>query len=143
MSLVSPDDGDAVDPIAVLSAVDAESRRNIVADVVGHPRGMPSGTEIRHMNPSLSPSTVSEHLSKLEDAGVIASVAPGRAGRSPSAPKRFYYLTEAARAVFDDNDLFGEEAYRAVYEQVEKPSEIREAQAAPRPAVDSDTVRLE
>jgi DNA-binding transcriptional ArsR family regulator len=143
MSLVSRDDGGDADPIAILGAVESRSRKNLVADIVGHPAGMPSEKELRHMNPSLAQSTVSEHLSVLEERGVVASASHPRSGHPPTAPKRFYYLTERAREVFDDNGLFEERAYREVYAQVEKPEDIAEAESYPRPAVDAATVDLD
>lgn len=144
MSILEEDDSnDEPDPIQILSVLETTSRKNLVADIVGHPKGMPSGKELRYLNPSLSAATISEHLQRLEDAGVIHSLSVDRDGHPADAPKAFYYLTENARRVFDDNNLFGEAEHGAVYEQVEKTDEIKEAEQFPRPDVESETVALE
>ncbi|WP_335998846.1 winged helix-turn-helix domain-containing protein [Halorientalis halophila] len=129
-------------PTEVLSAVDQPSRKNIVGTVVGHPKGMPSFKEIDHMNPSLASSTVSEHLDRLRAAGVVDVVRWTAEGRDATAPKAFYYLTDAAREILDRNGVFGEDGYRSVYEQVTLPEEIETHLHAERPAVDAATVDL-
>lgn len=111
---------------AIIDAIDDTPKANIIADIVAHPKEMPSQKEIDYMNPSLDSSTISEHLSKLESEGVIKSV------RSDQG-REFYYVTEDAQELFDQHGLFAEDVYQDAYEQVTKPKEIREAETAPRP----------
>jgi len=127
----------------VLAAIDQTSRKNIVGTIVGHPKGMPSFKEIDHMNPSLASATVSEHLECLREAGVVDVVRCGAGGRPAAAPNAFYYLTDAARDIFDRNSVFGEDGYRSVYEQVSLPENIAAHLHADRPAVDASTVDLD
>ncbi|MFC7046555.1 ArsR family transcriptional regulator [Halobacteriaceae archaeon GCM10025711] len=135
------DDGE-LNPIEALSALEETSRANIIADIVGHPKGMPSKTEIDHMNPSLAPSTISGHLNTLQKKGLIESAEWGREGHPKSAPRKFYYITEQAHELFDRNNLFDENAYRDAYAEVKKPAEIRAAETAERPAVSVSTVQI-
>jgi DNA-binding transcriptional ArsR family regulator len=143
MSLTHDDPGTTgPTPTEVLSAVDQTSRKNIVGTIVGHPKGMPSFTEIDHMNPSLASSTVSEHLSRLAEAGVVAVRRCAPDGKDADAPKAFYYLTDEAREIFDRNGIFGEEGYKSVYEQVELPENVETHLHADRPAVEASAVTL-
>ena len=42
-----------------LKAVTQDTRANVITDIVGHPKGMPSMKELDYMNPSVSRSTIS------------------------------------------------------------------------------------
>lgn len=129
-----------LDPIEAFSCLGTTSRANLVSDIVGHPKGMPSKIELDHMNPSLAPSTISGHLRTLEEKGIIRSARIDRNGHARDAPEAFFYLTDAARELFDRNNVFDEDTYRAAYQEVSKPSTIQEAESADRPTVDASTV---
>jgi DNA-binding HxlR family transcriptional regulator len=124
------------DEWTALKAITQESRANIVSDLVGHPKGMPSMAELEYMNPSLCRSTITEHLDVLEEAGVVAlaAFAPGqRPGRS--LPYKFYHLTDQARRLFDRSNIFDEGVWTDIYAQVNKSDEIERYEAITRPQV--------
>jgi len=125
-------------PTEIISAIDLTSRKNIVGTIIGHPKGMPSFKEKDHMNPSLAQSTISEHLKKLQDTGVVASISNNE-DRDSDSPQKFYYLTEAAREIFDRNGIFGEEGYKSLYAQTTIPDDVKKHQEASRPDVDAST----
>jgi len=111
-----------------------KKRADILADVVGHPKGLPSVEELDYMNPSLSDDAIRRHLDTLESVGVVRAreLAPGE--RLRDYPRKFYGLTEDARELFDRNGLFPEEAWRRQYRAVEKTARIRDLESMPRPA---------
>ena len=117
----------------ILEVAENTSRANILADIVGHPHGLPTRQELEHMNPSIDSPVLSEQIDVLEDAGIIKSVS--------SEQHEFYYLTEHARSVFDENHLFAEHEYRTAYQEVNKPPEIKSLETMPRPTVAASTVR--
>jgi DNA-binding HxlR family transcriptional regulator len=110
-----------------------EKRAAILADVVGHPKGMPSVEELDYMNPPLSEDAIRRHLKALAGVGVVRerTFPPGE--RLREYPYKFYELTEAARDLFDRNGLFPEEAWRRQYRSVEKTARVRDLEAMPRP----------
>lgn len=110
-----------------------KKRADILADIVGHPEGLPSVEELDYMNPSLSDDAIRRHLKELMGVGVVQerSFEPGE--RLRDYPYKFYELTDAARALFDRNGLFPEEAWQRQYQAVEKSSRIREIESMPRP----------
>ncbi|MFC6722890.1 ArsR family transcriptional regulator [Halobium palmae] len=120
------------DRTEALSTLENTSRANIIADIVGHPDGMPSKAEIDHMNPSLSPSTISEHLNTLKQAGLIESKRVECSDNDRDAPGVVWRVTDEARKIFDQNNLFDTEAYRAAYQEIGKPDEIQAAENADR-----------
>ena len=122
-----------LDPIAAFSALDDTTRANIVGTIVGHPKGAPSKKELEFYNPSIAPSTLTGHLHRLEDVGLIMVVEREREGLERGQPYRFFRLTEQARELFDRNNLFEPEAYRALFAEVEKSSKIEAAEAVERP----------
>jgi DNA-binding PadR family transcriptional regulator len=121
------------DPIAALGALDDTTRANVVGTIVGHPKGAPSKKEVEYYNPGVAPSTLTGHLKELEERGIVESIERDRAGLTRGEPYRFFRLTEQARELFDRNGLFEEEAYRALFQEVEKTEEIRAAEAVERP----------
>ncbi|WP_436928909.1 helix-turn-helix domain-containing protein [Halosimplex halobium] len=124
---------DAFDPWLALQRVTDETRANIVADVVGHPKGAPSVDELDYINPSLEADTIRNHLKTLAEAGVVEELTVPAGQRTRGYPYKFYRVTEAARELFDRNGLFPAEAWQRQYERVEKTPEIRELEAMPRP----------
>ncbi|WP_135366315.1 helix-turn-helix domain-containing protein [Halosimplex halophilum] len=115
---------------SILAAVESTVRANILADIVGHPHGIPTLVEIDYMNPNIGRSELQNQLSVLEEEEVIKSVKHNQ--------QVFYYLTEQARQVFDENQIFDEESYRAAYQEVTKPPEIIEVEEMQRPSTSGD-----
>jgi len=56
-----------------------------------------------------------------------------REGLERGQPYRFFQLTDVARELFDRNNLFESDAYRAMFAEVEKTDEIEAAEAVERP----------
>ncbi|USZ68332.1 ArsR family transcriptional regulator [Halorussus salilacus] len=110
-----------------------DTRANIIADIVGHPKGAPSVDELDYMNPSLKKDAIRNHLKILRDVGVVEELEIEAGNRMREFPYKFYRLTKVARDLFDRNGLFPEEAWRRQYERVQKTGEIRELQEMPRP----------
>jgi DNA-binding PadR family transcriptional regulator len=127
------DDRAGLNPIRALSALDDTTRANIIGTIVGHPTGSPSKKELEYYNPSIAASTLTDHLNRLEAVGLIEVVERDRAGLERGEPYRFFQLTDAARELFDRNNLFEREAYRALFAEVEKTDEIEAAEAIERP----------
>ncbi len=117
---------------AVAEALAEESRRDIVADIVAHPEGLPSMKELEFTT-GLHRTTIHEHLETLTDAGIVDVVAFPAGERTNGQPSKFYGITETARTLFDQNNVFLEEHWQELYDRVDKPDEIENAQAAPRP----------
>ena len=85
----------------------------------------------------MSPPQRSGHLNRLEDIGLIKIVERDREGLERGQPYRFFQLTDAARELFDRNNLFEPEAYQALFAEVEKNAEIETAEAVMRPSRES------
>jgi DNA-binding PadR family transcriptional regulator len=127
------EDTAGLDPIKALSALDDTTRANIIGTIVGHPKGAPSKKELEYYNPSVAASTLTDHLTRLEEVGLIEVVECDREGLERGQPYRFFQLTDAARELFDRNNLFEPNAYRAMFAEVEKTDEIEVAEAIERP----------
>lgn len=128
-------EADEFDAFTALKVSTQDTRASILADVVGHPEGMPSARELTYTNPDVSRSTIDEHLGTLVDAGVVSreKLPPGE--RSRDLPYTFYRLTPEARDLFDRNAIFDRDVWREQYERVEKTDDVLAAQNAPRPGV--------
>lgn len=121
----------------ILTTIKETPLSNIIADIIGHPKGMPSKRELDHMNPSLTSSTISEHLTTLTNKGIIGQEQVDRSGNGRDTPESFYYLTDEARELFDRNNIFDEAAYQAAYQEISKPNEIQTIEQIERPTPDS------
>ena len=132
-SLRQAENTGGLNPITTLSVLDDTTRANIVGTIVGHPKGAPSKKELEYHNPSVAASTLTDHLNRLEEAGLIEAIERDREGLERGQPYRFYQLTDAARGLFDRNNLFEPDAYRELFAQVEKTDEIETAEAVDRP----------
>lgn len=117
---------------AVAEALAEESRRDIVADIVAHPKGLPSMKELEFTT-GLHRTTIHEHLEALIDAEIVEVVEIPTGERSKGHPSKFYGITETARELFDRNNVFLKEHWQELYDRVDKPNEIEQAEAAPRP----------
>jgi len=122
-----------LDPIKALGTLDDTTRANIIGTIVGHPKSAPSKKELEYYNPSVAASTLTDHLTRLEEVGLIEVVECDREGLERGQPYRFFQLTDAARELFDRNNLFEPNAYRAMFAEVEKTDEIEVAEAIERP----------
>ena len=132
-ALTPTDDTTGLDPIEALSALDDTTRANIIGTIVGHSKGSPSKKELEYYNPSVAASTLTDHLNRLEEAGLIEVVERPREGLERGQPYRFFQLTDAARELFDRNNIFEPDAYRALFAEVETTGEIEAAEAVKRP----------
>lgn len=119
----------------IAEALADESRRDIVADIVAHPEGLPSMKELAFTT-GLHRTTIRQHLDALIDAGIVRVVEFPPGERTKGNPSKFYGITEAARETFDRNNVFDEAHWQELYARVDKPSAIVEAEAAPRPETD-------
>lgn len=57
--------------------------------------------------------------------GLIEVVERNREGLERDQPYRFFQLTDAARELFDRNNLFEPDAYRELFAEVEKQTKSR------------------
>jgi len=110
------------------------TRADLIADIVGHPQKAPSVKELDYMNPALGEDAIRRHLGVLQDVGVVAELVVAPGDRVRGYPYKFYRLTAPARELFDRNDLFPADAWQRQYARVEKPGDIAELEAMPRPA---------
>ena len=132
----TPDGGgepDGFETWTALQKATDQPRANLIADIVGHPRGAPSVRELDYMNPALGEDAIRRHLGVLQDVGVVAELVVEPGNRVRGYPYKFYHLTSQARALFDRNDLFPADAWQQQYARVEKTGEIAELEAMPRP----------
>jgi len=118
---------------ALQEATDTK-RANLVADIVGHPHDSITVEELDYMNPDLSDDAIRRHLDTLQSAGVVAERALDPGERRRDYPYKFYAVTDEARALFDRNGLFPEEAWTRQYRAVEKTPRIRDVEGMPRPS---------
>ena len=129
----SEDGASGFDSWLALQRVTDATRANIVADLVGHPKGAPSVDELAYTNPSLEADTIRNHLKVLAEAGVVEELTVPAGQRTRGYPYKFYRVTAEARELFDRNGLFPAEAWQRQYDRVEKTTEIKELEAMPRP----------
>ncbi len=116
----------------IAEALGEESRRDIVADITAHPKGLPSMKELKFTT-GLHRTTIHQHLNALIDAEIVEVVEFPVGERTKGQPSKFYGITDAAREIFDRNHVYLEEHWQAMYDQVDKPNEIKQAEGAPRP----------
>ena len=127
-------ESDKFDTWAALQKSTDKQRANLIADVVGHPEGAPSVKELDYMNPSIKADAIRRHLTTLQEVGVVEELVVESGNRIRGFPYKFFRLTDAARDLFDQNDLFPVNAWQRQYDRVQKTSEITELEAMPRPS---------
>lgn len=127
------DTGDGFDAWSALQKATDKKRADILADIVGHPKGAISVEELAYMNPPLSDDSIRRHLKRLVDVGVVEEriFAPGE--RERDYPYKFYELSEKARELFDRNGLFPPDPWQRQYQSVEKTPRIRDIEQMSRP----------
>ena len=109
------------------------TRANIIETTVIHPKGAPSKKEIEYYNPSIAASTLTDHLTRLKEVGLIEAIERDREGLERGHPYRFFQLTDAARKLFDRKNLFEHDIYRERFDKVEKTDDIEAAEGVQRP----------
>ena len=118
-----------------LHVVTQERRYNLIADILGHPQGLPSLSELEYMNPPVERTTIQDHLQRLIEIDVVATVEIPVGERSRDLPHVFYGLTESGTQLLNEHGLLNEEdAWKALYARVEKTEKIQKYQNAPRPS---------
>jgi hypothetical protein len=130
----SGEEGELDSWVALRKSTD-EARANLIADIVGHPKGAPSVAELDYMNPSLGEDAIRNHLQELREAAVIEELVVETGNRVRGYPYKFYRITDEARKLFDKNNLFPEESWQRQYNRVEKTTEIREMEGMSRPSL--------
>jgi transcription initiation factor IIE alpha subunit len=127
--------------VEMISAVNDEACASLVADIVAHPSGLVSPKEFSLLNPPFSKSKISKRLTKLREADVVAYAdAPDQ---SPGEPRRYYYLTDDARAVFDRNHMFAPGPLKELFNRIDHTDEFLALLAKPRPDVAAETVNID
>ncbi|RQG93193.1 ArsR family transcriptional regulator [Natrarchaeobius halalkaliphilus] len=126
----------AFDSWTALQKATDRTRANLIADIVGHPKGAPSVKELDYMNPSLEADAIRRHLSILRDVGVVTELEVEPGNRIRGYPYKFYRLSDPARELFDRNDLFPTDAWQRQYARVQRTGEIKDLEAMPRPTVE-------
>lgn len=131
----SADDVEAlVERADVLHELTKDPRPQLIYDILGHPRQMPSMREFEYYNPSLKRNTIQYHLNKLIDVGVVEKRKLPKGERKRDLPSTFYALTERGRDFLDEHNLLAEESvWQAIHENVEKTPEIKKIEAMARP----------
>ena len=110
------------------------TRRNLIADIVGHPDGAPSLEELVHMNPPMSSEDIERHLQSLVDEGTVRVVeADLNDAGVDDPPEKFYELTQAACQRYEETGEYPTDAWQREYSAVEKTERIRILENLPRP----------
>lgn len=123
-----------VEEAEVLHEITQVTRFTLIQNILAHPKGAPSTHEIDYANPSKSKGTLTEHLQKLEEIGVIESVRLPQEERSRDLPHVFWTITEDGRNLLDRHDLLAaEETLQQSWERLEKTAKVERYQDAPRP----------
>lgn len=109
-----------------------KKRADLIADIVGHPKGLISVQELEYMNPDRSDHSIRRDLGELQDVGVV-NMREFEEDYLRDYPRQFFEITAEAREMFDDNGLFPEDAWKRQYQSVKKTPKIREIEEMPRP----------
>lgn len=124
---------DDFDTWRALQKATDKKRADILADIVGHPKGTPSVEELDYMNPKLSDDAIRRHLQTLIAVGVVQELEVEKGERVRDFPRKFYAITDEARELFDRNGVFPEAAWKRQYKSVKKTQRIRDVETMPRP----------
>jgi len=119
----------------ILQAATEDPDANLIADIVGHPEGLPSLEELAYHNPSLSESTIRQRLDTLKDRGIVMDHTLEGEPPQDDLPTTFYGLTDTARRLFDEHNHFPQGPWQREYASVEKSDRIQELEQLPRPSV--------
>jgi DNA-binding Lrp family transcriptional regulator len=115
--------------------VTQQTRFSLISDILGHPQQLPSMCELEELNPSISETTVYNHIQKLVDAGIVTEVALDNGERRQGYPWKFYGLTDEGREFLEEHNLLAAEAtLQQIYDTIsDKPEKIVKYENAPRP----------
>jgi DNA-binding HxlR family transcriptional regulator len=121
-----------------LNSVTQVTRAKLTQNILGHYVMLPSLKELEHYNPSRSKTTISEHLDKLVDSGVVTRVQIPKGEQQRDKPRTFFTLTDAGYDLLQDHALFlpAIDEIREDHANVERRPDIVEYELAPRPTVD-------
>ncbi|PSP68474.1 transcriptional regulator [Halobacteriales archaeon QS_1_69_70] len=117
-----------------LTVVTQETRFALLQDILGHPSGLVTLKELDYVNPSKSRTTIRQHLQQLVDVGIVEEVLLPEDRRQNDLPYKFYGLSESGRQFLDEHKLLrAQDTLREIYDNVEKPDEIKRYETALRP----------
>jgi DNA-binding transcriptional ArsR family regulator len=117
-----------------LTVVTQETRFALLQDILGHPSELATLKELDYVNPSKSRTTIRQHLQQLVDAGIVEEVLLPEDRRQNDLPYKFYGISESGRQFLDEHKLLrAQDTLREIYDNVEKPDEIKRYETALRP----------
>ena len=117
-----------------LTVVTQETRFALLQDILGHPSELATLKELDYVNPSKSQTTIRQHLQQLVDAGIVEEVLLPEDRRQNDLPYKFYGLSESGRQFLDEHKLLrAQDTLREIYDNVEKPDDIKRYETALRP----------
>lgn len=126
--------GENMDQIHLISQ---QTRGNLIQNILGHPCMMPSLKELSYYNPRKT-GTVSGHIEKLVDAGIVMRVTLPQGERRRDLPSTFFTMSDHGYELLDQHNIFlpALVKIREDHARVEKTAEIEKYENAPRPTVD-------
>lgn len=126
---------DELDQLHLITQV---TRANLIQNILGHACMMPSLKELDHYNPSKSAGTISGHLDKLIDGGIVRRMTLPQGMRNRSLPSTFYILSDVGYELLERHSLFipDIDEIRADHARVEKTDTVKRYEQAPRPTAD-------
>ena len=117
-----------------LTVVTQDTRFALLQDILGHPSGLATLKELDYVNPSKSRTTIRQHLQQLVDAGIVEEVLLPEDRRHNDLPYKFYGISESGRHFLDEHQLLrAQDTLREIYDNVEKPEDIKRYETALRP----------
>jgi DNA-binding transcriptional ArsR family regulator len=117
-----------------LTVVTQETRFALLQDILGHPSELATLKELDYVNPSKSQTTIRQHLQQLVDAGIVEEVLLPEDRRQNDLPYKFYGLSESGRQFLEEHKLLrAQDTLREIYDNVEKPDDIKRYETALRP----------
>jgi DNA-binding transcriptional ArsR family regulator len=117
-----------------LTVVTQETRFALLQDILGHPSELATLKELDYVNPSKSRTTIRQHLQQLVDAGIVEEVLLPEDRRQNDLPYKFYGISESGRQFLEEHKLLrAQDTLREIYDNVEKPDDIKRYETALRP----------
>lgn len=123
--------------IRLLNLITQETRSNLIQNILGHRWMMPSKLELDRYNPSKSPGTITGHLNKLTDEGVLIRAVIPQGERSRSGPTAFFALTDRGYSLLEKHSVFIPKLDEIRYDhaRVTKPDKVKQYELALRPTI--------
>lgn len=129
--------GQIKDVREMLNFLTQDTRFLIIVNILSHPEQAPSLKELDHHIEGKSQSTINNHIQRLVEKGVVEKIEIPRGDRhrSRDLPHKFYRLTEDGYEFIQRHGVVpvNEDDLQRRYMTVDKPSEIRRYEDAPRP----------